>query len=57
MTEGFAVSLLPYGMIVNVIVQRPTATKMMRYKESLGIENPKVPCDRLATPDEIASLA
>lgn len=49
-------SLLPYGIIVNAIAPGRTATKMMSYTEGMGIENPKGPCGRLATPDEIASL-
>ena len=57
LTLGAADELIPYGIVVNAIAPGPVATEMLGRKKGESLYTDCVPCERFATPDEIAQLA
>jgi NAD(P)-dependent dehydrogenase (short-subunit alcohol dehydrogenase family) len=57
LTLGLAKSLIPHGIVVNGLAPGPTSTDMLGIDESKGIDLPKNPIGRYATPEEISNLA
>lgn len=57
MTLGMADSLIGRGIVVNSIAPGPTATAMLGKEQSIDLRHAANPSGRLATPEEIASLA
>lgn len=58
MTEGLALSLAPYGIVVNAIAPGPTATPMLNKTDNdKNISHQRSLIGRYATPVEIANMA
>ncbi len=56
LTEGYARSLAPLGIVVNGIAPGPTATPML-LSDTNDISHGKIPLGRYALPEEIANMA
>lgn len=56
LTEGYARSLAPLGIVVNGIAPGPTATPML-LNDTDDLYHSKVPLGRYAMPEEIANMA
>lgn len=56
LTEGYARSLAPLGIVVNGIAPGPTATPML-LSDTKDLSHGKIPLGRYALPEEIANMA
>lgn len=56
LTEGYARSLAPLGIVVNGIAPGPTATPML-LNDTNDLSHGKIPLGRYALPEEIANMA
>ena len=56
LTEGYARSLAPLGIVVNGIAPGPTATPML-LSDTNDMSHGKIPLGRYALPEEIANMA
>lgn len=56
LTEGFARSLAPLGIVVNGIAPGPTATPMLM-NDTSDLSHGKIPLGRYTLPEEIANMA
>lgn len=56
LTEGYARSLAPLGIVVNGIAPGPTATPML-LSDTNDLSHGKIPLGRYALPEEIANMA